>query len=139
MPRVNWIIPCTKASVDANNQTVSLIEVIEGLKTAAAPLSTTATTIVPIQFDVVISISRLPGEPPQNWDIRSQFFHANGTVMGATPPISADLINGSRNRTIIHISGLAVNGPGIYTVTAEIQDPASGNWNTGASADIEVT
>jgi hypothetical protein len=137
MPRVNWIIACTKASVDANTQNISLIELIEGVKaTLSVPPGQTA--LVPIQFDVVVLSSRLPTEQPQTRDIRLQFLDPAGAVLGTTPTITADLLNAPRNRAITHIAGFPVNTAGVYKITAEFRDPASNAWSAAGSTEIEV-
>jgi hypothetical protein len=151
MPKVNWVLPCLKATVDANSGTVSLIEIIEGIKiqqqvpvtvTTVPPIAPAqppgAMRIIPIQFDIVVVSQRKAGEPPSNHKARVQMLDPTGLVLGTSDIPVVDLLNGARNRTIVHLGAMPITVVGSYTIRVEFYDVPTGSWVTEGETEIDL-
>lgn len=142
MARHIWTVVCHKASIDSEDNNVSLLEVIELVTLYEDPNADNegegaAAPAISLRHQVCTLWMRDSLETPERSYAQIRLQGPDGHEFGgATNPI--DLRFHRRTRITFHAQALPYKGPGLYEVLVEHGPEEDGPWSLVASVPIEV-
>lgn len=129
-----WTVVCRGSSIDGENNTISLFNVLEQLtigKTSAAPVQ------IPIELEIISLWIRKEINTPALGKMRT-FFCDPDNSRKKHAEIMVNLSQSVVARTRIRSVGLEIKGPGKYKFVVEYQNQGEPDWRTVASIPILV-
>jgi hypothetical protein len=137
MSRLAWMVVCRKASVDRDSNTVSLLEVAEGIIVLIELEQPPDDFVLPIHLELVSYWYRSNRDEPESPEARMRIFDRNNQPFGETA-LLVDLTTNHRLRSIIKSDGLRIRGAGTYFFTIEVMGP-TGDWLEVGRIPFEIS
>ena len=107
---------------DAEDNTISIFSIIEGIQGVGFPLFLQ-------KMDVLAIFERLPAGPPQ---IEVTFRTSIGDMQIFEKSMNVDFQDRFRNRTVLHVQGIVIPNPGTLRVDAIWEGNVIGTYEMGA-------
>ena len=140
MPRLILFAPAERVLIDQQDNSVSLVNVLSGVKAQLlAPDETPpADASVPIRWSVLALWRREAGDEGKRFEQRLQMFLPDGLSAGfdsVTPPFS---ITGQTHRIRTDIQGFLISVPGFCKLVASLREEGQQTWSEKATYDMLV-
>jgi hypothetical protein len=136
-----WSIVAQRAIVDQQNNTVSLLDVVEELtftvngKQVRPPEGTAM--LMPFHHEIVSQWTKEEGEE-QNFVLQVDFVDPSGKQLGNIKSSNSFPPNFKRTRTIIKVDQIPVTTDGKYYFKISIDDPTESNKKLITQIPIEI-
>jgi hypothetical protein len=129
---------CRRALIDRETNTVSLIEVIEGIQIKAAlSKSPKDGDGIPGPLEVVSFWARSDAAKPEETFLRVVLMTPKGKKMTG-PTLKADLRTAKRARMMFRAPGFAYHGEGTYLFQIEEEDKKRKIWRRIVSVPVDL-
>lgn len=136
-----WSIICKKALIDGETNVISLFEILEKLTiTQTLPqlnLDIPGEFVMPLDFEIVTSISELPDENKRIF-LKIELFNAYNEKMGETGTELIMPLGTKTLRSRVVFNAIKIKGEGIYSFSINIREGEKGNFEEVSKIPLEV-
>ncbi len=134
MPRLLLFVPSEKAILSAEENTVSLISVLEEINVSKPPDSN---TVVPLRWSVVALWQQLANEEGKTYEQRTSLVFPDGKETAEA--ILRLEFDKQKYRTTVNINAFPVGQEGTYTLKIWLREVGDDPWKEITNYPIIVT
>lgn len=139
MPRLLYFVACSKAITSQEDNSLSLIALLEGIEITVVPgADPDESTKVPISWVAMVQWMRLLDDADREFEIRLQLIQPDGRIaLEGTNVFSME--KQPMLRTPFNVAGFPVSQAGVSELHLSIREPAvAGDWVEVATYPIEI-
>jgi hypothetical protein len=134
MPRLIFFLPCEKAIISQEDNTISLINVIQGINVPKPSIEDAGAAV---SWFAVSAWQMIPGDANKTYEHRTNLRLPNGKETGESI-LRFDFSKTPHHRNIVRINGFPVGQAGIYTLNLFIRELGAEQWTQVADYQITV-
>jgi len=134
MPKLIFFLPCEKAIISQEDNTISLINVMQGINVPKPPIEDAG---VAVSWFAVSAWQKILGDADKTYEQRTNLRLPNGKET-AESITRFDFSKVPSHRNIVRINGFPVGQTGVYTLNLFLRELGAEQWTQVADYQITV-
>ncbi len=134
MPKLKLFLSCERAITNSEDNSVSLITVIDGI---TIPKPSDSNSVVAVRWDTVATWEKDEQDADKAFEQRTCLVLPDGTETNSA--IIKFIVKDTIHRNTVHVFGFPVAQAGIYKLKLYLREEGNENWNEISEYQILVT